>query len=149
LNVLDRELASGLIGLSDGPGQSPSAEAEGIHLKLKFAQSLVIELDLDLGQFEFGAERLIGAAEPNVFGDDSLVPSQAQSGELEIDSALAEFFEEGFFYKTGEADLVNVNQATEERQNEEPDCDSRVTETNPASPPKASSFGRLWHGAAY
>jgi hypothetical protein len=115
LNVLHCELASGLIGFGNGPGQPPSAQSEGVHLKLKSGESLVIELNLDLRQSEFRAERLIGAAEPNVFRDDSLLPSQAQSGELKIDSALAQFLDERFFNKARQADLVNVNQATEDK----------------------------------
>jgi hypothetical protein len=102
-----------LIGFGNRPSQSSTAQAKGIDLKLKPAQSFVIELDLNLGEPEFRAERLIGAVEPNVFGDDSLVPAQAQAGELEINPALVQFLEERPFYKAGQANLINVNQTTE------------------------------------
>jgi hypothetical protein len=94
LNVVHCELTGRLIRFGDGPCQSASPEPQGIDLKLKFAEGFVIELHLDLGNFEFRAEGFIGTAEPHVFCDDSLVPSQSQSGELEIDTALAQFFQE-------------------------------------------------------
>jgi hypothetical protein len=74
----------------------------------------VIELNLDLRQLEFRAERLISAAEANVFGDDSLVPSHTQSGELKIDSALVQSLEEMAFDKAGKTDLIDVNQTAED-----------------------------------
>ena len=114
LNVLDCELASGLIGFGNRPGKSTATQAKGIDLKLKSAEGSVIELDLDLREPEFRTEGLIGAVEANVFGDDSLVPAQAQAGELKIDAALVQSLEERSFYKAWEADLVNVNEATED-----------------------------------
>jgi len=88
LNVLHSELTSRLVGFGDRPGEAASAKAKRINLKLKFGQSLVIELELHLRESEFGAQGIISAVEPHVFGDDSLVPSHTQSGELKIDSAL-------------------------------------------------------------
>jgi hypothetical protein len=113
LNILDCELTRGLIGFGNRPGKSPATQAKGIDLKLKPAQSFVIKLNLYLGKPEFGSEGLISAVEANVLGDDSLVPSQAQAGELKIDATLVQSFEERSFYKTGQADLVNINQATQ------------------------------------
>jgi hypothetical protein len=115
---------------------------------LKPAQSLVIELDLHLREFELGTERLIRAIEPNVFRDNSL-PAQSQSRELKIDPAFAQFLQQRLFYKARESDLINVDQRSEQNQNEEPNRDSRVTKTNPACAPKTASFGRCRHGAAY
>jgi hypothetical protein len=142
-------LASRLIGFGDGPGEAASAKAKGIDLKLKFAQSLVIELQLHLSEPEFGAQGIISAVEAHVFGNDSLVPSHTQSGELKIDSAFMEPREEMPFYNARETDLININQTSENQQNEKPDCDSGITETNPTSAPEASSITRFRHGAAY
>jgi hypothetical protein len=150
LNVFNCKLTTRLIGFSDRPGQAASPQSKRIHLKLKLAQRLVIEMNLDLRELELRAERFIGGAiEPNIFRHNSLVPSQSQSGELKIHSAFAQFLQQRLFYESREADLININQKAQERQNEEPNRDSGVTKTDPASAPKTSSFRRCRHGAPY
>jgi hypothetical protein len=114
LNVLHSKLTSRLVGFGDRPGEAASAKAKRINLKLKSGQSLVIELELHLREPEFGAEGIISAVEADVFGDDSLVPSHTQSGELKIDSALMESREEMAFYKARETDLIDINQRAED-----------------------------------
>jgi len=80
----------------------------------------VVELNLDLGELEFGAQGLIGTIEPNVFCHHPLVPTHSQPRKLKVDSAFVQFLQQRFLYKTREADLIYINQATEDHQNEKP-----------------------------
>jgi hypothetical protein len=98
---------------------------------------VVVELEAHFGQGELRARRIIGAAEPDVFGDDASIPAQAQARELEVQPARAEFVEQWILDKAGQADLIEVNEDANQGENQQPSRDADAAEVDPTSLPKA------------
>jgi hypothetical protein len=138
LDVGEGEFARGAVGFSEGPDQAAAAQSQGIDLELEPREGLVVEHDLGFGQGEPGTERLIGASELDIFGDEAAVPAEPEARELEVEAAGAEFFEERSFDEGGQADLVEVKQGGQGDQQQQPNEDSEAAKTDAANPPKTS-----------
>ena len=80
LDVVHGQLARRLVGFREGPDQAAPAQHERINLKLKASEGVVVEPQLDLGDRQFRAERLVGAPEADVLRDDAVVPARGAGG---------------------------------------------------------------------
>src|ERR1051326_5220100 len=141
----------GGIGLGNGPNQTALPEHEGIHLELKSGQRLRVEPHLDLSERQLRPQSCPGgicAFEADVFGDQALIPAQTETGKLKVQAVRAQLFEQRFFYEARQADLIDIDQGTEEGKDKKPDGEAKGAEAGPAAAPEAA-FGSRSFGHQY
>src|ERR1035441_2484540 len=152
LDVLHHQLAWGLIGFGDGPNQSPLAQPERVNLKLKPGKGGVVEAQLHLCKRQMPAERLVGPPEADVLRHDAAIPTQAQAGELEIEAPRPKVFQQRLLGEVRKADLIEINKAAEQDENQQPNGDAEPAEADSSSPPKLAFLARpyinLEHGGS-
>ena len=68
----------------------------------------MIEPHLNFLDGKLRAWRFFRALKADVFRHQTGIPTQAQAGEPEVQSALVQFFQQWLLNKTGQADLVQV-----------------------------------------
>ncbi len=140
LNVSDSKLS----GAAPGTGREDQATMVNdqlIDLELKAAQRLGINKHLDLGNSEFGTRGVLSFPEADVLGDNAFEPAQPQPRKLQIYPLLMQFLQQRAFQKTGQAYLVQVNEAANQQQDEEPNRDPEPPEVKPASSPEPFPAG--------
>src|ERR1035441_9524334 len=136
LDVLHHQLAWGLIGFGDGPNQSPLAQPERVNLKLKPGKGGVVEAQPHLCKRQMRAERLVGPPEADVLRHDAAIPTQAQAGELEVEAPCPEVFQQRLLGEVRKADLIEIKEAAEQDENQQPNGDAEPAEADSGSPPK-------------
>src|ERR1051326_5191093 len=136
LDILHRKPAVWPVGIDHGPEDGAAPETKGFDLELEFRESAIIELDLNLRGGDLRSAAFSRLTEANVFGNNALIPAPAEAGELEIDAAGPQFIENGFFYKAGETDLIQIDDAGEKQQEDQPDRDAKTAKVNPAQTPE-------------
>ena len=136
LDVFDGQLAVGLVGLGYRPDEAALAQHQRIYLQLEPGEGPGIQMHLDLGESQARAKGFVGPAEADVFGDNPLIPAEAQARELEVKPARAELFEHGLFDQVRQPHLVEINQPAQQHQNDQPDRHAEPAEINAANPPE-------------
>src|SRR5579862_7469181 len=83
-----------------------------------------------------GGQFLVCGTKVNILSHDPLIPTQAQLGELKVQAARLKFFQKRAFHEIRQANLVNIDDRGQKREDEEPNRNPKPAEVNPANSPK-------------
>src|SRR6185437_6576851 len=83
-----------------------------------------VELKVRFANGKLWSGRVVRASKTNVFGDEAVVPAQAQPGETEIHAPCAQLGNQTRFEKLGKADQIEVSQTAKEQEKEEQQADA-------------------------
>jgi hypothetical protein len=116
-------------------------------LQLEAGQSPPVQAELDFPNRQVWHVGGIGLPKPDILGHDAFVKPEAQTGELQIHTALTEALEQRILYEPGEADLIQIKQAAQQDQDKHPNSDSKPPEVHPARTPESAAlaFGFCAH----
>src|SRR5258705_13181967 len=103
---------------------------------MKSSERFVVELQLHLGEAQLRAEHLVSASEEDILSDNAVKPAQAQTGELEIETAGPKVFQQRRFYKPRQPDLIEIKDESQQGQDHQPDGDAETAKINPAQTPE-------------
>src|SRR5205814_3522486 len=118
------------------PRETSLMNRQRVELQVETRQGPPVHLELHLRKFSLRPEGFQGWAEFHMFGHNPFVPAQAETRELQLNAAFAQLFEQRPLYDARQTNLVDVDQAPQHEQNQQPYRDSQPAEVNPANAPK-------------
>src|SRR5204862_3638800 len=92
---------------------------------------------------ELRTERIVGATKKRLVGDQLVKPPQPQAREFEIQSALAQLFQQRAFYETRQAYLIQIQRTANENQKDDPNRNTKTPEVNTAQAQVVAYLSRM------
>ena len=145
LNFVHRQLPGRLIAAGDWQGEPALTQGERVHVEPKVEKRTMVEQQLDFANSELRCYVVVRAAKDDVLCDDFMKAAQAQPGKLEINALGAQFFQERLFHEAGQANLVEIKGAADQREDDEPHSYAKAAEIDSAQTPEAGFFRRCSH----
>src|SRR5690349_22331499 len=113
-----------LVGGSEGHDEPAVVKDERTDLETQRAQRSAVEFKIRFANGKLWSGRVVRASNTDVFGDEAVVPAQAQSGETEIHAARAQPGNQTRLEKLRKADQVEISQTANEQEKEEQHADA-------------------------
>src|ERR1043166_965710 len=103
-------------------------------------ERMMVQQHLHLANCQLRSQRVARAVKNDIFGDNFVKPAKTQAGKLKVNPLGAQFIQQRFLYEAGQSDLIEVKQAADEHQNNQPHSDPEAAEIDSAQTPEVCLF---------